>query len=173
MEVQYHFRIASVHNIESTRNILAWVNCVLVEQLLVILNQLNWYYCAIAHKNTLHRIHYLIYTSVFREASPYQMRSFFTLFKRGGGRGRGETHGQKFCCKFCMILKAFWQHKFGIKILFKGRNVPNLGSNCPNVRSVKKFAPLHVQNKLGGWGVRGCLNNVKKTALLVGGGFPR
>ena len=72
-----------------------------------------------------------------------------------------------------MILKAFWQHKFGIKILFKGRNVPNLGSNCPNVRSVKKFAPLHVQNKLGGWGVRGCLNNVKKTALLVGGGFPR
>ena len=77
MEVQYHFRIASVHNIESTRNILAWVNCVLVEQLLVILNQLNWYYCAIAHKNTLHRIHYLIYTSVFREASPYQKRSFF------------------------------------------------------------------------------------------------
>ena len=30
---------------------------------------------------------------------------------------------QKLCCKFCMILKAFWQHKIDIKRLFKGRNV--------------------------------------------------
>ena len=44
---------------------------------------------------------------------------FLTLFKRGGG----QTHVQKICCKFCMTLKAFWQHKIAIKRLFKGRNV--------------------------------------------------
>ena len=31
------------------------------------------------------------------------------------------------CCRFCIILKAFKQHKFDIKRLFKGRNVPNWG----------------------------------------------
>ena len=44
-----------------------------------------------------------------------QIRSFFlTLFKRGVG---GQTHVQKFWSKFCMISKAFWQHKIDIKRL--------------------------------------------------------
>ena len=43
-----------------------------------------------------------------REASSHQKRSFlFNIV-------------QKVCCKFCIILKAFWQHKFDIKRLFKG-----------------------------------------------------
>ena len=45
---------------------------------------------------------------------------FWKLLKRGGG---DQTHVQKICCKFCMIWKAFWQHKIDIKRLFKGRNV--------------------------------------------------
>ena len=49
-----------------------------------------------------------------REAIQYQKCSFFlTLFKRGGGMD--QTHVQKFWSKFCMILKAFWQHKIDIK----------------------------------------------------------
>ena len=38
-----------------------------------------------------------------------------------------QTHVQKFWSKFCMISKAFWQHKIDIKRLFKGRNVSNCG----------------------------------------------
>ena len=45
---------------------------------------------------------------------------FFNIVQKGGG---DQTHVQKICCKFCMILKAFWQHKIDIKRLFKGRNV--------------------------------------------------
>ena len=48
-----------------------------------------------------------------------QIRSCFEHCSKGGG----QTHVQKICCKFCMILKAFWQHKIDIKRLFKGRNV--------------------------------------------------
>ena len=51
---------------------------------------------------------------------------FWTSFKRGGG----HFHVQKFWSKFCMILKAFWQHKIDIKRLFKGRNVKILGWIC-------------------------------------------
>ena len=35
---------------------------------------------------------------------------------------------------FCMIFMAFWQHKFDIKRLFKGRNFPNWGLKCLNFR---------------------------------------
>ena len=45
---------------------------------------------------------------------------FFLHCSKGGG---DQTHVQKICCKLCMILKAFWQHKIDIKRLFKGRNV--------------------------------------------------
>ena len=31
----------------------------------------------------------------------------------------GQTHVQKICRKFCMILKAFWQHKIDIKRLLR------------------------------------------------------
>ena len=34
----------------------------------------------------------------------------FNLLRRGG-----QTHVQKICCKFCIILKAVWQHKIDIK----------------------------------------------------------
>ena len=51
---------------------------------------------------------------------------FWTSFKRGGG----HFDVQKFWSKFCMILKAFWQHKIDIKRLFKGRNVKILGWIC-------------------------------------------
>ena len=66
-----------------------------------------------------------IYQSVptsldIREACPNQKRSFFNIVQKGAGGG--QTHVQNFCCKFCMILKAFWQHKFDIKILFRCRN---------------------------------------------------
>ena len=49
-----------------------------------------------------------------------QIRIFFEHCSKGGG---GQTHVKKICCKFCMIIKAFWQHKIDIKRLFKGRNV--------------------------------------------------
>ena len=51
---------------------------------------------------------------------------FLNIVQKGGG---GQTHVQKICCKFCMILKAFWQHKIDIKRLFKGRNVSIWGYN--------------------------------------------
>ena len=60
----------------------------------------------------------------FRGALRYQIRSFFEHRSKGGG---GHFHVQKFWSKFCMILKAFWQHKIDIKRLFKGRNVKILG----------------------------------------------
>ena len=41
------------------------------------------------------------------------------------GEGGCQTHVQKFWCKFSIIFKAFWQHKFDIKRLFKGTNVSN------------------------------------------------
>ena len=49
---------------------------------------------------------------------------FFNIVQKGGG---DQNHVQKFWSKFCMILKAFWQHKIDIKRLFKGRNVSNWG----------------------------------------------
>ena len=61
--------------------------------------------------------------SAQRGAPRFQIRSFFEHRSKGGG----HFHVQKFWSKFCMILKAFWQHKIDIKILFKGRNVSNLG----------------------------------------------
>ena len=48
---------------------------------------------------------------------------FLNIVQKGGG----HFHVQKFWSKFCMILKAFWQHKIDIKRLFKGRNVSNWG----------------------------------------------
>ena len=45
---------------------------------------------------------------------------FLNIVQKGGG---GHFHVQKFWSKFCMILKAFWQHKIDIKRLFKGKNV--------------------------------------------------
>ena len=56
-----------------------------------------------------------------RGANLRQIRIFFEHCSKGGGGG--QTHVQKICCKFCMIIKAFWQHKIDIKRLFKGRNV--------------------------------------------------
>ena len=35
------------------------------------------------------------------------------------------------------------------------------------------FNLQHTSSKRGGWGVKGRLNNVKKTALLAKGGFPK
>ena len=61
---------------------------------------------------------------IIRGALVYQIRSFFEHRSKGGG---GHFHVQKFWSKFCMILKAFWQHKIDIKRLFKGRNVSNWG----------------------------------------------
>ena len=43
---------------------------------------------------------------------------FLTLFKGGGG---GQTHVQKFWSKFCMILKAFWQHKIDMKDFLRAK----------------------------------------------------
>ena len=37
---------------------------------------------------------------------------FFNIVQKGGG---DQTHVQKFCCKFCIILKAFWQHQIDIQ----------------------------------------------------------
>ena len=59
-----------------------------------------------------------------RGAPRYQIRSFLNIVQKGGG---GHFHVQKFWSKFCLILKAFWQHKIDIKRLFKGRNVSNCG----------------------------------------------
>ena len=53
-------------------------------------------------------------------ASSPKSAVFFEHCSKGGG---DQTHVQKFWSKFCMILKAFWQHKIDIKRLFKGRNV--------------------------------------------------
>ena len=40
-------------------------------------------------------------------------------FKQGSPKA--QTNVQKFCCKFCIILKVFWQHKR----YFDGKNGPN------------------------------------------------
>ena len=61
--------------------------------------------------------------SFVRGAPPDQIRSFFEHLLKGGGRG--QTHVQKICCKFCIIIKAYWQHKMDTKRLFKGKNVSN------------------------------------------------
>ena len=53
----------------------------------------------------------------FRGASQHQIRSFFNIVQKGG-----QTHVQKFWSKFCMILKAFWQHKIDIKRLEMSQN---------------------------------------------------
>ena len=39
---------------------------------------------------------------------------FFTLFTGGGA---GQTHVQKLCCKFLIIIMAFWQHNIDTKRL--------------------------------------------------------
>ena len=43
----------------------------------------------------------------------------------------GFDNVQKFCCKFCIVFKAFWQHKFDIKRLFKGER-SQIGVKCLN-----------------------------------------
>ena len=53
--------------------------------------------------------------NLVRGATRNQIRSFFEHRSKGGG---GHFHVQKFWSKFCMILKAFWQHKIDIKRLF-------------------------------------------------------
>ena len=62
----------------------------------------------------------ILYTVLIRGGLFRQIRIFFEHCSKGGG---SQTHVNKICCKFCMILKAFWQHKIDIKRLFKGRNV--------------------------------------------------
>ena len=53
--------------------------------------------------------------NLVREAIPHQKRSFFNIVQRGGG----QTHVKKLWCKFCIILKAFRQHKIDIKSLLR------------------------------------------------------
>ena len=66
-------------------------------------------------------------SNTIRGATRHQLCSFFEHRSKGGG---GHFDVQKFWSKFCMILKAFWQHKIDIKRLFKGRNVKILGWIC-------------------------------------------
>ena len=43
------------------------------------------------------------------------------------GRGAGQTHVKKNCCKFCIILRAFWQHKFDITFFCRNIIIFGLG----------------------------------------------
>ena len=51
-----------------------------------------------------------------RDAISHEILSFFNIVQNGGG---GQTHVQKFWSRFCMILKAFWQHKIEIQKLLR------------------------------------------------------
>ena len=65
------------------------------------------------------KFHYNSWTIfiALRDALPSQIVCFFlTLFKPGGG----QTHVQKFCCKFGIVLEAFWQYKITLKKVFWG-----------------------------------------------------
>ena len=43
-----------------------------------------------------------------RDALLYQIVCFF---EHCSNRGGGQTHVQKFCCKFGIILEAIWQYE--------------------------------------------------------------
>ena len=43
------------------------------------------------------------------------------------GRGAGQAHVKKNCCKFCIILRAFWQHKFDITFFCRNIIIFGLG----------------------------------------------
>ena len=49
--------------------------------------------------------------SRLKGAIAYQIRSFFEPCSKGVG---DQTYVQKMCCRFCIILKAFYQHKFDL-----------------------------------------------------------
>ena len=89
-----------------------------------------------------------------RGATRNQICSFFEHRSKGGG---GHFHVQKFWSKFCMILKAFWQHKIDIKRLYKGRNVKILRWICHNFHRLTHYFVKLCRD-------RRFLNNVKKTA---------
>ena len=66
----------------------------------------------------------IIITKTYLGVPPVSKSAVFLNIVQKGG---GHFHVQKFWSKFCMILKAFWQHKIEIERLFKGRNVSNWG----------------------------------------------
>ena len=60
--------------------------------------------CAVVDtKVDLHRI-----DTKVRDDPPDQIVCFF---EHCSNRGGGQTHVQKFCCKFGIILEAIWQYK--------------------------------------------------------------
>ena len=78
------------------------------------------------------------------------MQFFLTLFKRGGEGG--QTHVQKIYCKFCVIFKAFWQHKL---CFWYGK------ASLIKFTKLRWYVDTRIDTEGGVWGEGGCSDTIK------------
>ena len=85
------------------------------------------------------------HSALLRDVPGDHFGCFFEHCSKGGG---DQTHVQKFCCRFCIIMDAIWQYN-------------------------PQYNPQHKCSKRGGeGGVKGRLNNVQKNIQIGTQGRP-